>query len=154
MKLFFCVKTLKIQKTIEKFKQKGFPMRNIFCILGLILLLCVPSAHPQTIAKAMFNMDGPVQDIVWCGQEEVSGLWDSSNNTQPIYLKKIVFLVSGKGTVYRSIDEGKNFENMRGRFELQSQNLAKFVHLQEHNVKEQHLMFFFLKGDTFKRLEQ
>ena len=130
-------------------------MRNIFCILCLILLLCLPCTRPQTIAKAVFNMDGPVQDIVWCGQEEVSGLWDSSSNeTQPIYLKKIVFLVSGKGTVYRSIDEGKNFENMRARFELQSQNLAKFVHLQDHNVKKWTFNVFFLKGGLLKRLEQ
>lgn len=150
MKYFFCVKNIKNTKQKQlKNLNKGLPMRNIFCILALILLLCVPLAHPQKIAKTMFNMDGPVQDIVWCGQEELSGLWDSSNDTQPIYLKKIVFVVSGKGTVYRSIDEGKNFENMRARFEQQSQNLAKFVHLQDHNVKKRRFLIF-LKGELLK----
>lgn len=84
-----------------------FPMKNI-----LIFLLFLTLTFSDNVTTSSFTIDGPTHDIVWCGSEEVSGLWDS-NTTQPIYLKKTVFVVSGKGTVYRSINEGANFENIK-----------------------------------------
>lgn len=89
-------------------------MRNIFY---LSLILFVFSHHlslAQNISKTQFLIDGPIQDIVWCGQEDL-GLFEF-NSTDPIYMKKVVLVVSGKGTVYRSVDEGKNFENLKPKF--------------------------------------
>ena len=80
----------------------------------LFFLFYITLIYSYNVTTSSSTIDGPTHDIVWCGSDEVGGLWDS-NTTQPIYLKKIVFVVSGKGTVYRSIDEGKNFENMRSK---------------------------------------
>lgn len=124
------------------------PMKNILCVLSIFVIFLLRFTCPQNIAKSSFVIDGPIQDIVWCGQEEVS---DATNMTQPIYLKKIVFVVSGKGTVYRSIDEGRNFENIRSRLETLSETLARYVKEKEHTVtKSQNI---FKKNKFLIRLE-
>ena len=117
-------------------------MKNIFHLYILFGILLISSALSLNITKSIFKIDGPIQDIVWCGQEEVSGVFDSSNDTQPVYLKKTVFIVSGKGIVYRSVDEGKNFENMKSRFETASSQFAKVSHDKTLRV----LNFFYEKS--------
>lgn len=98
-------------------------MRNIFYSILILWLHSQYLISAQNITRSELLIDGPVHDIVWCGQEEISGLFDP-NASEPIYMKKIVFVVSGKGTVYRSINEGKKWENMRPQFETELKNFG------------------------------
>lgn len=113
-------------------------MKNILPSLAILLvILGVHLALSQKVTMTSFPIDGLVQDIVWCGQEDVSNIWDPSDNStsQPIYIKKTVFVLSAKGTVYRSVDEGKNFENLKPKLESASGSSAKYFHEKNHDVK-------------------
>ena len=115
-------------------------MKNIFhlCILLAILFAF---AFSQNITIKMASIDGPVSDIVWCGQEKTLSELET-NNSQPIYLKKIVFIVTGKGTVYRSVDQGKHFESLISKFSSISENFAK--------KDDNHKVNFLKKGKFIK----
>jgi hypothetical protein len=103
----------------------------------LLLFLLPHNIFAQSITTISHKLDGIIVDMQWCGSESdsedyvMNSIRKSENKKkndnplsnddkkeenlvedQPIYYKKKVFVLTSKGSVYFSEEEGKDFKNL------------------------------------------
>ena len=83
----------------------------LFIVLFLFYNLPYVKTDPPSVYEQV--LDSPVDEIVWCGSQIVINEDDEivKSEIDSSYKKKM-FLITDKGVVYRTANNGKTWENV------------------------------------------
>ena len=82
-------------------------LRNIFCCLTSLVLSAEAQSRQNSgyfadrVEYQTFELDGDIQDMMWCGQNDESILVQTSD-----------------GTIYRSKDRGYNWKKLKNLMQI------------------------------------
>ena len=92
-------------------------MKNHFLLLTLFVFILFSYTKSDSVSYTEKLLDSPVNNIVWCGSSRVVNEDDEiiEMEISSTYKKKM-FLLTEKGMVYRTPDNGKTWENITETF--------------------------------------
>lgn len=120
----------------------------------MMILLVILSLASAQLRHNVTELDSPVEQLVWCGASVVV-----TNDDETIYQddnesathRKVVFVLTKNGMLYRSTDYGFRWQNITQRFQNETLN-SNYVTTEMHQSPADSKVIFFIgkEGSSFK----